>query len=392
MILVLNCGSSSLKFCLFDNDFNEGIKGNFERIGVAGSFVSISNNGEKEKFEQDFPTHKDCISFLFDKFANKYNIDINSIEIIGHRVVHGGTFPGAVMVDDDILKQMEEINPLAPLHNPAQMIVVKACRELFPNIKNSLSFDTAYHATIPDYAYTYGLPIDLIEKYKIRKYGFHGLSHQYVMKEFAKEKGIEEKDVNIITCHLGSGCSVCAIKNGKSIDTSMGFTPLEGLMMGTRTGDMDPSVVSFLALKTGYTPEEMDTLINKKSGLVGLTGLSNVDMREVLYLGGYPVTDFDGSYLNEKFSKEELEVLQKRCKLAISVFVYRVKKYIGAYYGVMDGKVDAIVFMAGVGERSAVIRDLITNDLEIIKGIPVEVIPTNEEKMIAEEAANLLKS
>ncbi|MEZ7820995.1 MAG: acetate kinase, partial [Patescibacteria group bacterium] len=262
---------------------------------------------------------------------------------------------------------------------------------LFPNIKNSLSFDTAYHSTIPDYAYTYGLPIDLIEKHKIRRYGFHGLSHEFVMKEFCDKNNKKEEDVNIITCHLGSGCSVCAIKNGKSIDTSMGFTPLEGLVMGTRTGDMDPSIVSFISEKEGLTPKEVDNLINKKSGLVGLTGLSNVDMREVLYLGGYPVSDFDGSYLKDKFSTEELEVLAKRCKLAIGVFTYRVKKYIGSYFAILNGKVDAIVFMAGVGERSAAIRDLITKDLEILKNIPIEVIPTNEEKMIAEEAYQFIK-
>ncbi len=391
MILVLNCGSSSLKFCLFDNDFNEGIKGNFERIGVAGSFVSVNNNGIKDKYEQEFKTHKDCIVFLFDKFSNVYGIDVNAIKIIGHRVVHGGSFPGAVLVDDDILTQMDKISELAPLHNPSQMVVVRACRELFPNIKNSLSFDTAYHSTIPDYAYTYGLPIDLIEKHKIRRYGFHGLSHEFVMKEFCDKNNKKEEDVNIITCHLGSGCSVCAIKNGKSIDTSMGFTPLEGLVMGTRTGDMDPSIVSFISEKEGLTPKEVDNLINKKSGLVGLTGLSNVDMREVLYLGGYPVSDFDGSYLKDKFSTEELEVLAKRCKLAIGVFTYRVKKYIGSYFAILNGKVDAIVFMAGVGERSAAIRDLITKDLEILKNIPIEVIPTNEEKMIAEEAYQFIK-
>lgn len=390
MILVLNCGSSSLKFCMFGEDFSEGIKGNFERIGVDGAFVSINNNGVKDKFEQEFKTHKDCISFLFEKFASRYGINIESIKIIGHRVVHGGSFPGAVLVDENILSQMDEISPLAPLHNPSQMMVVRACRELFPSIKNSLSFDTAYHSTIPDYAYTYGLPVELAEKYKIRKYGFHGLSHEFIMKEYATMNNKEEEDVNLIACHLGSGCSVAAIKNGRSIDTSMGFTPLEGLVMGTRTGDMDPSIPLFIAEKEGLSLKEVDTLMNKKSGLIGLTGMSNVDMREVLFLAGYPVTDFDGSYLFEKYQSEELEIIKKRCKIAIDVFTYRVKKYIGSYFAVL-GRVDAVVFMAGVGERSAVIRDLITKDLEILKNIPVVVIPTNEEKMIAEESCSFLK-
>lgn len=390
MTLVLNCGSSSLKFCLFDANLNEGIKGNFERIGVAGSFVAINNNGQKDKFEQDFATHKDCMIFLFEKFANQYNIDANSIKIIGHRVVHGGSFDHAVLVDSDLLKKMDEISPLAPLHNPVQINVVRACMELFPNIKNSLSFDTAYHSTIPDYAYTYGLPVELAEKYKIRRYGFHGLSHEFVMKEYAQKVGKREDEINIITCHLGSGCSVAAIKNGKSVDTSMGFTPLEGLVMGTRTGDMDPSIPLFIAEKEGLSLKEVDTLMNKKSGLIGLTGMGNVDMREVLFLGGYPVSDFDGTYLFEKYQGEELETIKKRCKLAIDVFVYRVKKYIGSYFGIL-GKIDGLVFMAGVGERSAVIRDLVTKDLEFLKQVDVCVIPTNEEKMIAEEAQEFIK-
>ncbi len=390
MILVLNCGSSSLKFCLFDEKFNEGIKGNFERIGVDGSFVSINNNGIKEKFEQYFSDHKECIIFLFDKFSNRYNIDIHSIKIIGHRVVHGGSFPGAVLVDDNILNEMDKISSLAPLHNPIQINVARVCIELFPNIKNSLSFDTAYHSSIPDYAYTYGLPVDLAEKYKIRRYGFHGLSHEFVMKEFASKNNKKEEDVNLITCHLGSGCSVCAIKNGKSIDTSMGFTPLEGLVMGTRTGDMDPSIPLFIAEKEGLSLKDVDTLMNKKSGLIGLTGMNNIDMREVLFLADYPVTDFDGSYLLEKYKDLELENIKKRCKIAIDVFVYRVKKYIGSYFAIL-GKIDAIIFMAGVGERSVVIRDLITKDLEILKNVLINVIPTNEEKMVAEESSNFIK-
>jgi len=391
MILVLNCGSSSLKFCLFNQSFEEKIKGNFERIGVEGSFASFSNDGNKNKYEQEFKTHKDCMIFLFEKLAEVYNVDINSIKVIGHRIVHGGKLPCAAIVDNEMLSYMDEISGLAPLHNPVQMKVVRVCMELFPNIKNSLSFDTAYHTTIPDYAYTYALPVAIAEKHKIRKYGFHGISHEFVMKEFALKNNKKEEDVNLIICHLGSGCSVAAIKNGKSIDTSMGFTPLEGLVMGTRTGDMDPYIPLFIAEKEGLSLDEVNFLMNNKSGLIGLTGLSNADMREVLFLADYPVTDFDGSYLNEKFSQEEFLLLKKRCKLAVNVFVYRVKKYISSYFGILDGKVDAIIFTAGVGERSAVIRNLITNDLEILKNIPVCVIPTNEEKMIAEEAFEFIK-
>jgi len=384
MILVLNCGSSSLKFCLFDPKLNKLVDGIFERVGSSNSFCEFKKDGVKNKFEKSFLSHKDCLVFLFEKLK-EYGIDTSSIKIIGHRVVHGGDFNDSVLVDDAILEKMDIVSSLAPLHNPVQISVIRACVELFPDIKNAISFDTAFHSTIPNFAYTYAIPIELSEKHSIRRYGFHGLSHEFVMKEYAKKIGKDVTDLNLITCHLGSGSSICAIKNGRSVDTSMGFTPLEGLVMGTRGGDMDPSIPLFLAKKEGLTLEEIDNIFNKKSGLVGLTGMNNIDMREVLYLAGYPVSDFDGAHLDKKYNSGELALLKKKCKLAIDVFVYRVKKYIGSYYAIL-GRVDAIIFMAGIGERSQTIRELITSDLKILKNTPVEVIPTNEEKMIAEEA------
>ncbi len=389
MILVVNCGSSSLKFALFDNKLNEVVKGIFERIGVSNSFSEFKINGNDDKYEQDYKTHKDALIFLFEKFK-MYNINVDDIEIIGHRIVHGGNNSNNLLVDDVVLKQMELVNELAPLHNPVQMSVVNACIELFPNIKNSLSFDTAFHHSLPDYAYTYGLPVELAEKYLIRRYGFHGLSHEYILEEYAKTANKNESELNLITCHLGSGCSVCAIKNGKSVDNSMGFTPLEGLLMGTRVGDLDASVPLFIARKENLTLDQVDNLLNKKSGLVGMTGMTNIDMREVLYLADYPVSNFDGSYLNEKYNFDELTLLKKRCKLAVDVFVYRVKKYIGSYYAIL-GRVDAIIFTAGIGERSEIIRSLIMKDLPFTDNVNIEVIKTNEEKMIAEEALKFIK-
>ena len=389
MILVLNCGSSSLKFCLFDKEFNEIIKGIFERIGSDNSFGEFKKAGVKDKYEGDFKNHKDALIFLFNKLKD-YGVDTNEIEIIGHRVAHGGNNNDSIFVEGNVIEEMEKINYLAPLHNPIQMSVVKDCIELFPNIKNSISFDTAFHHTMPEAAYTYGLPIELAEKYSIRRYGFHGLSHEFILNEYAKMLNKDVSEMNLIVCHLGSGCSICAIKNGVSVDTSMGFTPLEGLLMGTRCGDLDPSIPMFLAKKENMTLDEIDNLLNKKSGLIGITGMQNVDMREILYLADYPVTDFDGAYLNDKYDFETLTLLKKRCKLAVDVFVYRVKKYIGAYYAVLEN-VDAIIFTAGIGERSHIIRELITRDLPFINNVKVEVLNTNEEKMICEEAYNFIK-
>lgn len=388
MVLVLNCGSSSLKFSLFNDLFEEIAKGIFERIGSNNSFCDFKKDGNRNKEEKFFETHKDALVFLFEKFKEN-NINIDDIKIIGHRVAHGGKNNDSILVENNVINEMKKINNLAPLHNPTQISVVEDCIELFPNIKNSLSFDTAFHQTMPEFAYTYGIPVELTEKYSIRRYGFHGLSHEFVLNEYARMTNKNIKDLNLIVCHLGSGASVCAIKNGKSIDTSMGFTPLEGLLMGTRAGDLDPSIPLFLAKNENLNLEEVENILNKKSGLIGLTGMQNVDMREILYLADYPVSDFDGAYLNEKFSSEDLILLKKRCKLAVDIFVYRVKKYIGSYYFVL-GDVDAIIFTAGIGERSQAIRDLIINDLPI-NNTKVEIINTNEEKMIAKEAYNFIK-
>lgn len=388
MILVLNCGSSSLKFSLFSDLLTEVAKGIFERIGSQNSFCEFKKDGNKNKDEKFFETHKDALVFLFEKFKDN-NINVEDIEIIGHRVAHGGKNNDSVLVDKRVIEEMKKINNLAPLHNPIQISVVEDCMELFPNIKNSLSFDTAFHQTMPEFAYTYGIPVELSEKYSIRRYGFHGLSHEFVLSEYASIVNKDITDLNLIVCHLGSGASICAIRGGKSIDTSMGFTPLEGLLMGTRSGDIDPSIPLFLAKNEGLNFEEIEGVLNKKSGLIGLTGMQNVDMREILYLADYPVSDFDGSYLNEKFSSEDLILLKKRCRLAIDVFVYRIKKYIGAYYFIL-GDVDAIIFTAGIGERSSAIRELVLSELPI-GNTKIEVINTNEEKMIAKEANNFIK-
>ena len=388
MILVLNCGSSSLKFSLFSDLLTEVAKGIFERIGSQNSFCEFKKDGNKIKDEKFFETHKDALVFLFEKFKDN-NINVEDIEIIGHRVAHGGKNNDSVLVDKNVIEEMKKINNLAPLHNPIQISVVEDCMELFPNIKNSLSFDTAFHQTMPEFAYTYGIPVELSEKYSIRRYGFHGLSHEFVLNEYASIVNKDITDLNLIVCHLGSGASICAIRGGKSIDTSMGFTPLEGLLMGTRAGDIDPSIPLFLAKNEGLNFDEIENVLNKKSGLIGLTGMQNVDMREILYLADYPVSDFDGSYLNEKFSSEDLILLKKRCRLAIDVFVYRIKKYIGAYYFIL-GDVDAIIFTAGIGERSSAIRELVLNELPI-GNTKIEVINTNEEKMIAKEANNFIK-
>ena len=378
----------SLKFSLFNDSFEEIAKGIFERIGSSNSFCDFKKDGNKTRDEKFFETHKDSLVFLFEKFREN-NIDPNDIEIIGHRVAHGGKNNDSILVEGDVIENIKKISNLAPLHNPVQISVVESCMELFPNIKNSLSFDTAFHQTMPEVAYTYGIPVELTEKYSIRRYGFHGLSHEFVLNEYARMINKDIKDLNLIVCHLGSGASVCAIKNGKSVDTSMGFTPLEGLLMGTRAGDLDPSIPLFLARNKGMSLDDVENILNKKSGLIGLTGMQNVDMREILYLADYPVTDFDGSYLNEKFTSEDLILLKKRCKLAVDIFVYKVKKYIGSYYFIL-GNVDAIIFTAGIGERSQTIRDLVIKDLPI-GNTAVEVINTNEEKMIAMEANNFIK-
>lgn len=391
-VLVLNCGSSSLKYQLIDMS-NENVlaSGLCERIGIDGK---IKHKG-KEKFEADInmANHMDAIKLVIDSLLNpNYGVisDIKEVNAVGHRVVHGGEFfTKSAIVNDEVIKAIEECIALAPLHNPANLMGIKACAELIPNISQVVVFDTAFHQTMPEKAFLYGIPYELYEKHKIRRYGFHGTSHKYVSQRAATLLGKNIEDLKIITCHLGNGGSVAAINAGKSIDTSMGFTPLEGLIMGTRCGDMDPAVVSFIMEKENLSNKEVDDLMNKKSGVLGLSGVSS-DFRDI---------------------EDAAAKGNKRAQIALDSFHYRVAKYIGEYTSTLNG-VDVIVFTAGLGENSKDSRQEICNYLKwlgveiddsknSIRGEEIEitipaskvkvlVIPTNEELVIARDTKELL--
>jgi len=339
-VAVINSGSSSLKFKLFDMDTKEVISTLLvECIGEKGSLMK---------------THHDALESL--------EIDFNSIDIIGHRVVHGGEdFNEPVIVDDSVIKKIDELSHLAPLHNPANLEGILVARQKAPKIKQVAVFDTAFHSQMPQVAYLYALPLEVYEKHKIRKYGFHGTSHSYLLKECALLLKKDTSELNIITLHLGNGASACAIENGISIDTSMGFTPLEGLIMGTRCGDIDPAIVLYMQRDLGLSVKRIDEMLNKKAGLLGICGSS--DIRDILQ------------------SDDE------KSKLAIDMMVRRVKKYIGAYKGLLN-RVDAIVFSGGVGENSAYIRDRIMNN-NLAGDTPVFVIKTDEELEIARQCVRL---
>lgn len=391
-VLVLNCGSSSLKYQLIDMS-NENVlaSGLCERIGIDGR---LKHKGkEVYEVEETMNNHTDAIKMVIDALLDsKHGVisDIKEINAVGHRVVHGGEyFAKSVVVTDEVIKAIENCIELAPLHNPANLMGIKACDNLIPGISQVVVFDTAFHQTMPEKAYLYGIPYELYEKYKIRRYGFHGTSHKYVSERAANLLGKDIKDLKIITCHLGNGGSVAAIDGGKSIDTSMGFTPLEGLVMGTRCGDIDPAVVSFIMEKEGLSNKEIDELMNKKSGVLGLSGVSS-DFRDIESAAN------DGN---------------KRAQIALDTFHYKVAKYIGEYTSSLNG-VDAIVFTAGLGENSKSSRQEICNYLkwlgieiddeknskrgeEIDITIPsskvrVLVIPTNEELVIARDTKELL--
>lgn len=392
-VLVLNCGSSSLKYQLIDMG-NENVlaSGLCERIGIDGS--RLKHKG-KEPYEIENPmnNHTDAIKMVIDALLDsKYGVisDIKEINSVGHRVVHGGEhFSKSVIVNDEVLKAIEDCIELAPLHNPANLMGIKACEDLIPGISQVAVFDTAFHQTMPEKAYLYGIPYELYEKHKIRRYGFHGTSHKYVSERAASILGENKEDIKVITCHLGNGGSIAAINGGKCMDTSMGFTPLEGLIMGTRCGDIDPAVVSFIMEKENLRNKEVDELMNKKSGVLGLSGVSS-DFRDI-----------------ESAALEG----NKRAKIALDAFHYKVAKYIGAYTSTLNG-VDAIVFTAGLGENSKSSRQEICNYLtwlgitidedknskrgeEIIissndSKIKVLVIPTNEELVIARDTKELL--
>ncbi len=391
-ILVLNCGSSSLKYQLIDMT-NENVlaSGLCERIGIDGR---LKHKGKQAfEIEESMNNHTDAIKMVIDALTNQEHgviSNIKEIDAVGHRVVHGGEyFSESVIVNDEVIKAIEKCIELAPLHNPANLMGIKACESLIPGIKQVVVFDTAFHQTMPEKAFLYGIPYELYEKHKIRKYGFHGTSHKYVSSRAASILNKDIKDLKIITCHLGNGGSVAAIDRGKSVDTSMGFTPLEGLIMGTRCGDIDPAVVSFIMQKENLDSKQIDELMNKKSGVLGLSGVSS-DFRDI---------------------ESAANSGNKRAQIALDAFHYKVAKYIGEYMNVLNGA-DAIVFTAGLGENSKESRIEICNYLSWLgvsidkdknakrgeeidittpsSNIKVLVIPTNEELVIARDTKELL--
>ncbi len=396
-ILVINCGSSSLKFQLIDAETENVIaKGLCERIGIDGSRIVYTPAG-KDKIvnETPIPEHKTAINLVLEALTGKENGVISSLDeigAVGHRIVHGGeSFKGSALVDDDVLKKIEDLSDLAPLHNPANALGIRVCRDLMPNTPNVAVFDTAFHQTMPQEAYLYGLPYSYYKDYKIRRYGFHGTSHSFVSKRCAELMGKDYENSKIIVCHLGNGASVSAVKNGKCIDTSMGLTPLEGLIMGTRSGSLDPSVVEFIEEKTGKTTKEVINVLNKESGLYGLSDNLSSDSR-----------DIEDGYLKN----------DPACVRAMESFVYAVVKTIGSYLAALNGA-DAICFTAGIGENSPIIRKLVLERLSNF-GITVDedsnntrgqdraittkdskiqayVIATNEELAIARDTYALVK-
>ena len=386
-ILVINCGSSSLKFQLIDMT-TEAVqaKGLCERIGIDGSrIVYTPAGGEKMTIESPMPTHTEAIKLVLDCLTNaEYGVikSLKEINAVGHRVVHGGEkFASSTIITDEVIKVIEECNELAPLHNPANLIGINVCRELMPGVPMVGVFDTAFHQTMPKKAYLYGLPIKAYTDYKIRRYGFHGTSHSFVSKRVAEFLGKPVEDLKTIVCHLGNGASICAVDGGKSVDTSMGFTPLAGLVMGTRSGDIDPAILEYYANKEGLTLSEVTTVLNKKSGMEGLTG-GKSDFRDL---------------------EEGYEAGDQACIDAIEVFCYNVARFVGAYAASLNG-VDVIAFTAGIGENSGFVRGKICEYLgylgitidaeqnskrgeDIIISTPdskvtVCVIPTNEELFI----------
>ena len=394
-VLVINCGSSSLKYQLIDSETEVALAvGLCERIGIDGRLNHTPNGGEKVVIEQAMPDHEVAIRMVLDALTNEnYGVikNLDEIDAIGHRLVHGGEkFTKSVIIDDEVIAGVEECSPLAPLHNPANLIGVRACQAIMPGVPNIGVFDTAFHQTMEPVAYMYGLPYEYYEKYKVRRYGFHGTSHSFVSKRAIQMLNLDPDNSKIIVCHLGNGSSISAVKNGKVVDTSMGMTPMEGLVMGTRCGDMDPTIVEYLAHSRNKPLEEVMVILNKKSGVLGISGVSS-DFRDL-----------------DKASNEGNE----RAKLAVEVFSYRTAKYIGSYIAAMNG-VDAIVFTAGLGENNIVVREQILNhfgymgitldkEANQIRGeekiistpdskVTVAVIPTNEELPIAHETVALLK-
>lgn len=395
-VLVINCGSSSLKFQLIDSDSEKVIaKGLCERIGIDGSVISYSPaGGEKIINETPMPDHKRAIELVIAALTDEKTGVVKSLSeigAVGHRIVHGGEkFTKSVVITDKVKKAIEDVSDLAPLHNPANLIGVNACEELMPGVKNVAVFDTAFHQTMPEESYLYGLPYDLYEKYRIRRYGFHGTSHAFVSDRLAELVGKDKKELKLIVAHLGNGASISAVKNGSCVDTSMGLTPLEGLIMGTRSGDLDPSIVEFLCKKENISVSEALNILNKKSGVLGLSSNLSSDFRDL---------------------EEGYEKANAGAKRAIDGFVLRVVKYIGSYVAEMNG-VDAIAFTAGVGENSVFVRKMVVERLSYLgitldeaanntrgedklistadSKVKVFIVPTNEELAIARDTVALV--
>lgn len=395
-ILVLNCGSSSIKYALYNMD-NKSVmtSGGAERVGLDGAFVKVKlADGSKKQVMHDIPEHTEGVKFIFSLLTDpEIGVikDLKEIDAVGHRMVHGGEkFNKSVLLNDEVLKAFEECSDLAPLHNPANLKGVKAVSELMPGLPQVGVFDTAFHQTMPAHSYLYAIPYELYKEYGVRRYGFHGTSHRYVSQRVCEFLGVNPADKKIITCHIGNGGSVSAVEGGKCVDTSMGLTPLEGLMMGTRSGDIDGGAITFIQKKLGLDADGMSNLLNKKSGLLGVSGVSS-DMREI---------DAAVAEGNE------------RAKTALEMYNYRIKKYVGAYAAAMGG-CDIIVFTAGVGENQAEMREYVCKNMEYMgikldaaknKGIHGEeavistpdskvtvcVIPTDEELMIATDTMSLL--
>lgn len=395
-VLVINCGSSSLKYQLINMKNEKPLaQGLVERIGIEGSILTQKVEGrDKYIIEQPMKNHKDAIGLVLNALVDdKYGVikNMNEISAVGHRVVHGGEkYSKSVLVNDEVMDYLEECVKLAPLHNRPNIIGIEACRSLMPNTPMTAVFDTAFHGTMPKEAYNYAIPYELYKEHGIRKYGFHGTSHKYVSSKVAEVMKKNIKDLKIVTCHLGNGVSLTAVKEGKSIDTTMGFTPLAGMPMGTRCGDIDPAIVIYLVEELGYTIEQVNEILNKKSGILGISGLSS-DFRDVR----------DAAYNSN----------DERSLLAIDIYTYKIRTQIGAYAAAMGG-IDVIVFTAGIGENADMIREGCVKNLEFLgveldkeknkksgeiaeiskdsSRVKIYVIPTNEELMIAKETVDLL--
>ena len=393
-ILVINCGSSSLKYQLFDMDNEEVlVKGLVERIGIDGSRLKQEKGDDEYIIEEDMKDHTEAVKHVFDAITDKENgviSDLSEIDAVGHRFVHGGEkITKSVVIDDEVKEAVKEYSKFAPLHNPANMMGLEACEKLLPNVKNVAVFDTAFHQSMPEENFLYGINYKYYEDQAVRKYGFHGTSHDFITQKTAKVLEKDQKDLNMISCHLGNGSSICAVKEGKSFDTTMGLTPLEGLVMGTRSGDLDPTVVTFLMNEYGYDTKKMDNVLNKESGVLGVSGVSS-DFRDLENAAN------DGN---------------KRADIALKMFANRAKRYVAGYMAEI-GKTDAIVFTGGIGENSATMRADIMKGFEQfgikidpeknnVRGgchlistddskVKVFVIATNEELMIARDTKKLV--